>query len=282
VLQNGDRFFRWMWFGEESVGEYGLGYKLALAVSTFTLGPLLQVWSARMYKAAKEADAPVVFGKMFSRILAAFLLVGLGACLFQEEAVAVLGGGKYAGAAAVVAPVVLAGFFQTAASLMDAGFYVRRRTGLKLWVALAAAAVMLALYALLIPPYGAGGAAFATLGGFAFLAVCTWATTQRIFFVRYEWLRLAAGLGLAVALWLTSRGLPADAWGFAAKAGLWALWPALLWLCGLVSPEEKQHVRAGLRLALAALRRGRAPAPPKPGPRPAGPEPAEALVGGAS
>jgi O-antigen/teichoic acid export membrane protein len=159
---------------------------------------------------------------------------------------------------------------------------VRRRTGLKLWVALAATAVMLVLYALLIPPYGAAGAALATLGGFAFLAAATWATTQRIFVVRYEWLRLAAGLGLAAALWLASRGLPAEPWAVAAKAALWALWPALLWLCGLVSAEEKARVRSALRLAFAAVRRGCTPAPPAPAPVPDRAEPSEALVGGAS
>ena len=105
-----------------------------------------------------------MFGRTFTRILAAFLLVGLAACLFQDEAALVLGGAAYAGAAGIVAPVVLAGFFQTAASLMDAGFYVRRRTGLKLYITLAATAVILVLYSVLIPLYGAMGAAAATAG----------------------------------------------------------------------------------------------------------------------
>ena len=263
ILQYGDRFFLLRNYGPAQVGVYGLGYKVALAVSTFSLAPLYMVWNARMFKAAEAPDAPQVFGRMFTRILAAFLLVGLAACLFQDEAAAVLGGAKYAGAAAVVAPVVLAGFFQSAASLMDAGFYVRRRTGPKLYVTLGATAVMLALYAVLIPPYGAMGAALATVVGFAFLALGTYWATQRIFPVEYEWGRLIDLVGLAAGLYMVSRFLPPAGWSVAVRAGLWLLWPTLVWVCGLPSDEERAYVHAAVRGVLA---RRKPPRPPDPEP----------------
>jgi O-antigen/teichoic acid export membrane protein len=256
LLQNGDRFFLLYWHGEEEVGVYGLGYKVALAVSTFSVAPLQMVWSARMFEASEAPDAPQVFGRAFTRILAAFLLVGLGVCLFEDEAALLLGGRAYAGAARVIAPVVLAGFFLSAAMLMDAGFYVRRRTGLKLGITASAAAVILVLYAALIPPYGAMGAALATLGAFAFLAFCTWRTVRRIFPVDYEWGRVSALVALAAGLWLASRPLPPAGWAIAAKAGLWLLWPLLVWVLGLASPQEKAHVRDAVRQALAWLRGG--------------------------
>jgi O-antigen/teichoic acid export membrane protein len=247
LLQHGDRFFLLAWRNKEEVGTYALGYKLALAVGMFSLGPLYMVWSVHMYEAARSADAPDVFGRVFTRILGAFLLVGLALCLLQDEVVAVLGGVRYAGAAAVIAPVVLASFCQTGASLMDAGFYVRRRTGLKLWITLAATALTLGLYVALIPSLGGMGAALATLGGFAFHAACTWQVTQRVFPVRYEWGRVSALFGLAVGLWLLSRLLPLTPWAVAVKAGLWLLWPLLVWQTGLASPDEKQYVRSLLK-----------------------------------
>jgi O-antigen/teichoic acid export membrane protein len=262
ILQYGDRLFLLRWRGPAEVGLYGLGYKVALAVGTFSIEPLYKVWNAQMFKAAEATDAPQVFGRAFTRILAAFLLVGLAACLFQDEAAAVLGGAAYAGAAAIVAPVVMAGFFQSAASLMDSGFYVRRRTDLKPRITLTATAVILVLYAVLIPLYGAMGAAFATVAGFAFLAFSTWRATQRIFPVEYEWARLLDLVGLGAGLWLVSRFLPAVPWAVAAKAGLWLLWPLLVWCCGLPSPEERIYVYEAVRFAMKLLRRRPVPAEP--------------------
>ncbi len=207
-----------------------------------------------MYKAAEEADAPQVFGRMFTRILSAFLLVGLATCLFQDEVVAVLGGATYAAAAPIVAPVVLAGLFQTAAVLMDSGFYVRRRTEKKMVITLAATVVILILYVVLIPRYGAMGAALATVGGFAFLAFGTWRLSQRIFPVEYEWGRLIDLTGLAAGLWLASRFLPHVRWAIAAKAGLWLSWPLLVWACGVPTEEEQAYLWAVVRQALARFR----------------------------
>jgi O-antigen/teichoic acid export membrane protein len=254
LLHHGDRFFLLRCCGREEVGLYALGYKLAMAVSTFSLAPLYMVWSARMYAVARDPEAPWVFGRAFTRILAAFLAVGLGLCLFQDEVVALIAGPAYAGATLIVPPVVLACFCQAGASLMDAAFYVRHRTSLKLGIALAATAVMLTLYLVLIPRYGPPGAALATLGGFAFLAASTWWVTQRIFPVRYEWPRLGALVLLTVGLWLASRLLPAGGWGMAGKAGLWLAGPLLAWQAGLISQAERRYTSALTRQTVGRLR----------------------------
>jgi O-antigen/teichoic acid export membrane protein len=244
LLHHGDRFFLLRYRGTEDVGTYALGYKLALVAGMFSLSPLYMVWSARMYAVARDADAPVQFGTIFTRILAAYLLVALGLGLFQDEVVGLIGGTAYARGSAVVAPVLLAYFFQSAASLMDAGLYLRHRTGLKLGITLATTAVMLTSYALLIPAHGSMGAAYATLIGFAFLALSTFVVTQRIFPVCYEWDRVLALLTLSIGLWLLSRLLPQTPWAWLAKGGLWLLGPVLVWSTGLMSHREKEHVRA--------------------------------------
>ena len=254
MLHHGDRFFLLHYRDLHDVGTYALGYKLAQAAGMFALSPLYMVWSSQMYKVAQGDDAPIVFGTVITRILAAYLLIALALALFQDEVVRLLGGAPYARASAVVAPVLLAYFFQSAVSLMDAGFYVRHRTGLKLGITLATTTVMLLMYAVLIPLYGSMGAAVGTLVGFIFHAVCTWAVSRRVFPIRYEWRRLAMLLSLAIGLWLLSRLLPAAWWVWPAKAGLWLLGPVLVWYTGLVSPREKEHVCALTDAASSRLR----------------------------
>jgi O-antigen/teichoic acid export membrane protein len=254
VLHNGDRFFLVRFAGAEELGLYALGYKLATAVSMFAFVPLFKVWSAKMYDAFERPDAPVILGTTFTRMLAAYLFVGLGLTVLKDTVVAVLGSPEYARATAVIGPLVLGYFFLTASTLMDAAFYVRRRTGLKPWIALASAVVMLALYAGLIPPFGALGAAGATLGGLCFHAALTLIVSQRVFRVRYEPARLAAMLGLAIALALAARCLGSGLVSIPGKLALCALWPVLLWAGGVVSDEEKSLVLGAAGRALDRFR----------------------------
>jgi O-antigen/teichoic acid export membrane protein len=250
VLHDGDRFFLAPW-GTEQIGLYDLGYRFAQLVAAFALVPLVAVWNNRMYDVAKTPEAPVVFGRVFTWILSAYLFVGLGVLLFVDEALAVMAKSSYAGAA-FFTPLVLVGCgFQAAASLMDAGFYVRRRTDLKLYVTLAATAVMLAGYATLIPWLGAVGAGLATILGFAFLACVTWLTTRRIFPVRYEPGRLLGLIGLLVLAWGLGRLIPLG-WATSPLKGLaWLAVPALAWGLGLISSAEKEYLR-GVGRSLAA------------------------------
>jgi O-antigen/teichoic acid export membrane protein len=256
VMQHGDRFFLWKTWGTHEVGIYSLGYKLALAVGTFTLSPLYMVWGARMYAAAETPDAPIIFGRVFTRVLAAFVFVGLGLSIFQDEIVRVIAGADYANASRIIAPVVLAGYFQTAASLMDAAFYIRRRTSLKLRMTLEATAVMLVLYFALIPWFAGMGAALATLGGFAYLAGRTWQTSQRIFPVRYEWRRVASCLTMALGLWTLSRLLPLGGASLVIRGLLLLSWPLLAWQVGLLTHDEKEYTLSNLRSLSALLRPG--------------------------
>jgi O-antigen/teichoic acid export membrane protein len=246
LMNYGDRFLLLRYADKAEIGLYALGCKLAAVVGVFSRGPLYQAWSARMYDAARRSDAPVIFGRVFTWVLAAYLLVGLGVSLLREEIVWVLGGQQYSGAAQVVAIVVLAYYFLAAADLMDACFYIRRRTSLKLGITLCSTVSMLLCYAFLIPRYHALGAAWATLAGFIVHATATYAVSRRVFHTHYEVGKLAAMLTSAVVLWLVAQLVPSLSWGIPMKIMLWALWPGLLWITGVIAQEEKDWVRLTL------------------------------------
>jgi hypothetical protein len=63
-------------------------------------------------------------------------------------------------------------------------------------------------------------------------------------------------LALAVGLWGVSRCLPAAAWAWPVKAGLWGLWPLFLWHAGLLSAVEKQYALTFARQAAGFLTGG--------------------------
>jgi len=243
VLHHGDRFLLLRTTTAAEVGIYGLGYKLGMLVTMFGFSPFYMVWSARMYEVARSPDAPEEFGRMFTRLMAGLALAGLALCLLAEDGVRLLGGPAYAGAARIVPFVVLACVFQAAATLFDAGLFIRRRTGLKLEVTLATTVVMVALYALLIPDFGATGAALATLGGFAFLAAATFGVSRRLFPVSYEWARLLSLACLMACLGMLGATQP---WELPGKVGLLLIAP-LVMMGALGNAEEWSFLRDLIR-----------------------------------
>jgi O-antigen/teichoic acid export membrane protein len=253
VLSSGDRFFLLRSAGHEQVGIYALGYRLATIVSTLTVAPLYMVWSVRMYDTADATDAAYVFGRAATRILAAYFMGALGLVLLQDELIGFLGGTRYTGAALVIAPVVLANAFLVWSTLMEAGLYIRHRTDLKPRIVLTSTLVILVLYALLIPPFAALGAAFATLLGYGFLACITWVITQKVFFIRYEIGRLVAMAATASFLWASSRMLPGGVWSIVAKFALWASWPIIMWSVGVVPRDDREGLHRAVRKGLSSL-----------------------------
>jgi hypothetical protein len=93
------------------------------------------------------------------------------------------------------------------------------------------------------------GAALATLGGFAFLALLTWVVSQRVFLIRYEWSRLLLLLVLGIGTWLIGHTVPA-AWTWSPlKLSLILGVLLLAWKIGLISPTEKAYL-VGLGVTL--------------------------------
>lgn len=251
ILNSGDRFFLLKHVSKEDLGSYALGYKLALVVRMLTRRPLYQVWSARMYKVAKLEDAPTIFGRVFTRFLAAYVLVGLSLCLLDREVLAILVGNRFQGAQLVISPIVLAYLILTASDLMDSGFYVTRQTKWKLLSTSLATITTVSLYAILIPSMGITGAIISTITGFFVLCGVTFILSQRVFRVEYEWRRLAFVVLSAFAVWGTSRLLPFSWWLIPVKLLLPLLWMALLWFGNVLSDEEKSWGRTAFSHVVA-------------------------------
>jgi O-antigen/teichoic acid export membrane protein len=255
LINNGDRFFLLRSCSTEEIGVYSLGYKLATAVALISRTPPGMVWSARMYEAARQPNAADIFGCMFTRMVACYVFTGMALCFFQEEIVRLVAGTRYLAAASVITPVVVAYLFSTFADLMDSGFYVTRRTDLKPYITLASAVVVLVLYFVLIPICGMLGAAYATLGAFAFSAIMTFWLSQRVFPVRYEVRRLALLLGIGAAMTAIAWLFPPEWWAAPFKVLLLGLTPIVLWRTGAFAAEA--HAIAELQRPLLAWWRQR-------------------------
>ncbi|KAF0125177.1 MAG: polysaccharide biosynthesis protein [Elusimicrobia bacterium] len=238
--------------GEAAVGLYQAGYRLGifmmLIVSMFDAA-----WRPFFLERADKPEAPPVFARVLTYFtaLAAWTLVGVS-LLIEDAVKADLGGFSlihpdyWAGLRIV--PVVLAAYLLNGVYVnFLAPVIIAKRTGEILKVTLAGAAASVAANFLLIPPFGAMGAAAAALLAYAVMAGLMYRAGRGLMQVPYEWGRLSR-LAAVTCLFLAGHyAFGSGAHGpaaFGVKAAAALLFPAALWLAGFFLPGEKAEAAA--------------------------------------
>jgi O-antigen/teichoic acid export membrane protein len=207
--------------GSADVGEYGAAYRLLEATlfvaSAFSAAVL--PWFSRQHG---HGRLPIVrgFEMAVKTIVALMLPIALGLALFAQPVIEVLYGPEYGGAVAplriLAAMSVLWGVNATIVTVLVS----RDRPDIYTVPALVALVPYLVLSVILIPTYGANGAAIAAVAAAALLATMVVRRTARLFgsvaFLRV----LAAPIAAGVAMALCATALSPAPWIAAAIASL--------------------------------------------------------------
>lgn len=174
------------------VGVFGVGYRLASAVTLLSFGAQMAV-TPLVYARHAEADTPMALERIFRYYVGGAAMLGLGLSLFAPEILHLLTTPSYFGAATVV-PLLVAALILANLYVFMPGLGIAKRTTAFAIINLAGGVLNVALNLLLIPLMGIAGAALATLisagGIFSAYAVAS----QRLYPVRHQWLRLASAV----------------------------------------------------------------------------------------
>jgi O-antigen/teichoic acid export membrane protein len=134
--------------------------------------------------------------------------LGLGLSLFGRPALRVIADPAYYSAANLIPFVVTAFIFQSWGSVVQFGIDAAERTKYATLVIWISAGVVAVLYALLIPPFGAYGAAAATVTAFG---TRTWLLNHfagKVWPLTYDWARQFRVMSVAVTLCILAWVLP--------------------------------------------------------------------------
>ncbi len=166
-LASADRFYIEHFFSLAEVGVYALAARLAQGFLLICYEPFGQLWEAEKYRLWERSRDSGPFRSVF-RLLSATLLGG-GACLSlcTPEILDVLATAAF-DRAAVIAPILIGAAALTSLSLFcRLGSLVTNQTQNVNRSAWSAAIALTVLSLLLVPPWGAVGAALAVLGAAA-------------------------------------------------------------------------------------------------------------------
>lgn len=197
------------------VGAYGGIIKLAVLMALF-VQMFRYAWQPFFLQRQHDDDAPELFGRVFLILTAVLAGVFLAVSFLANDLVAVpLPGGRHLIAPAywmglTIIPVALLGyFFQGWYYHFSSGAYIRDKTRYFLHATLAGSAVALLVNALFVPTYGMMAAAFATTAAYATMAMVLLVLVRRHYQVAYGWMRTAALVVSAGALFAVWEMVPA-------------------------------------------------------------------------
>lgn len=256
VLSLSDRWFLIRFGMADESGIYGYGDRWARIVEYVLVTPLVGMWPAVFFNIAREPDAKQQFARiatLFAGVAGTlgFVLTMLGPVLTRTFDTSKEG--AFAGAAGPIGVLVVGYVFFGLNEVARVGFQVTGRTRRTALAMVLAAALNLVLNALLIPPFGAFGAAWATMISYgAAVGFSLW-LTRRIYPQRWEGGRLLHVVVVLVGgAWAVQLLAPPDdtTAGMLVRLLAMVLVPAALLATGFLRPDEWASLRALVRRRL--------------------------------
>jgi len=208
-LNFGDRYFlRLFGGGLDAVGIYSLGYKFGFLLTFIAGDPFTNIWDSEKFRIYRENPDPgAVYRRVFLVYSSALVLVALILSLFGRNAIMVMANREYWPAADLIPFVCLAYVFNCMSGFANLGLLVKERTIEITYGTAIAAVVVSAGYLILIPRYGAMGAAWATLLAFGSRTIWIAIRSKRYFDMNLDWGRVV-GIGVVVGIiWKTAEVL---------------------------------------------------------------------------
>lgn len=255
VLNFGDRYFLALYQSTAAVGVYGLAYQFGFYFTQFFASPLVAAWDPIRYRMGNRPrdEWEPQYLRIFDLANLLYFTGFVAIAVAIGPAIRILTTPDFFGAALMVPPIVAAYVAQawTATFVFQINMAERPRlyaitTG---WSIL----VVLLLYWLLIPRYGAHGAAWATAISFAVRSFLTYRAAQSVWPIAYRWSTVNKLVPIAVLIAVLSILLQQFSLmvQIAAGALLFALYLVIL-LRFMVLSEDRQRAYDFLRAKIRA------------------------------
>lgn len=187
-----NRYFLEHFEGVAAVGIFAIANKFGALMFTVVAGPFGDYWNARQFSAAREPDAPMLFGYVFYYAVFLMLVCLVGLAVAGPSVIRLIADASYWSAGALVPWIALSYLLQAVGDFFRVGSLVSGQTRYVTYSSLVAVALATTLNLLLIPRFGAFGAAIALVGAMAGRLVMLYASSQRLFPIRVMASRLVA------------------------------------------------------------------------------------------
>jgi O-antigen/teichoic acid export membrane protein len=207
VIHFADRFILARFRTFDDLGVYALAYKFGMLLSPIQTA-FEAYWGSQIYHILRRPDAISVFARTFTYLVLLMSACGLGVLVAAKPALRIMTAPAYLRAAGLIPIIVLAYYLRALGDFFRIVFLGRGLPSHDAACNWIAASLGVGAYFLLIPPFGATGAAVATLITFVLAGVISITWSYRVWPFQLEMKRLAKILVITAALSATHFALP--------------------------------------------------------------------------
>jgi O-antigen/teichoic acid export membrane protein len=232
VMHQADRYVLRLSWDLDQVGIYSLAYTVGQGVNSMVFIPFAAIWGVVVYEIAKLPDAKHVYARIFQYYVYALMLLLFGVSLFIRPLLATVLPAEYEAAAPLIPIVCLAFIFFSVHEHFRVPALLAKKTVSMLLAFTSGAIANVVLNLLVVPTYGAAGAAWTSVATYAIFSGVGLARYRKIDRYEYPLLRCSAVLlaliGSYVACqYIYQTGIP-RAWSLGVAAVVWMAWAIAL------------------------------------------------------
>ncbi len=256
VIAVADRFTLSRFAPLQQLGIYNVGASLGLGLKLF-LSAFETAWAPFYFKEMSSPDAKRTYRAMTTYAFGVLALLVAGLAAVSQDLVRLMTVPRFHGAGAIVPWIGLGVGLQGIYLLTSIGLNITKRTVYYPVATGIATAAAIGASLLLVPKYGAIGAAWSNVAAYAVLAAVGMALSQRFYPIAYDWSRLwrlvAAGILAVVTARLAAGPAIAPLAGVLLRGSCAvAVFAATLAASGFFEPRELAAIREGAKRLVGA------------------------------
>lgn len=245
VVNYSDRYFIKHYVSIADAGLYGLANKLGTAIHMLITSPFIMIFLPRRFEIVNQADAKLIFRKVYDYYFLLMLFIGLTLSIFIDEIMQVMTTPEYYRAGAYVPFIVLTMFILGMKYHFEFGILYKKKTKYYSYINMGTACVHLTLNFLLVRSYGLWGAIYASVIAIGLNTTLIYVVANRLYSINFDFARNAKMFAVAIALFALSK-VPFSQGFFVEigyKSALLATFPFLLIWMKILSNSEITKVK---------------------------------------
>ncbi|KPJ69807.1 hypothetical protein AMJ44_02205 [candidate division WOR-1 bacterium DG_54_3] len=245
ILNYSDRFILQKLTTSAEVGIYALGYKLAFMLAFLVIEPVKRILDPQMFDISRESNGRDTMSKMFTYLVLILVFCGLGLASFAKPAINIMATPAFYPAVKAIPFILLGYILMGASTFFQSALMITKRTHYIGLSVILAAITNPIFNLLLIPKYGAMGAAYSTAISFLSMLVIVYYFSQKSYHIDCEWSRILKIVTCGLFLFFLDQIIAAEKTfvSIIYKLFLLGSFPILLYFLNFFTGEEMHSIR---------------------------------------